>query len=51
MNTPSESADKHRYTCPKCGCEFTRQEGELEVCKCSECDSEVNTREQACNCC
>ena len=39
-------AEKHKYKCPKCGCEF---EGTKEECKCTKCGCDASS--DKCECC
>lgn len=50
-NVSTQEKQEHSYPCPKCGCEFSRAEGEPEECKCSQCDSEANPVKTGCQCC
>jgi len=47
ITTPVKSNEqKQAYKCPKCGCEFTGQEDEPQVCKCNE-----KKESKGCACC
>jgi hypothetical protein len=46
----AEKGTEYTYQCPKCNCEFTRQEGEPEACKCAQ-PKEDETVTQGCACC
>ena len=41
-------AEKHKYKCPKCKCEFEAEKGK-EECKCPKCGCDASS--EKCECC